>query len=488
MKNGSIIRLLCILLACALIFSACGKDEPETAKTPETTKTEETAKTSDTTDTSEITETPEIKVTETVTAPVEEKLSFFTAAVKDADRMVQEAIEQYNAGDYSHLAEPVKYNVLWLGYTHVTYGDLDFRMTDSDRMYIQAVALNYEKSLESITDHNLDITVDLHFIDDETPLTMYYGYDWLYMAQETAQPMIDKYNESGEFDTVLTTIQTAGDENYSRNEGKEGFSINYAILGLCTAGMNSDMGYSTFDLQLPAEGTFPLEDPEIPSLYATSLAVHEWMHQLEYMGTLLGIEYPNTHAYMGPEEFPGYQEYINGENDYDFFEFYKLVLTGKLPYNDGDSVKYVGMYPKMWPLIKRNVFKLGRFTIKSSEGKGYLSGREEEPRLFLSDEPCVWNIKYTDNGRFVFTPVEMPDKLIDLGNAWDIEDNSISLWIYTGYVDAQSWRIIDNSDGSYSIQTPYDSGRLLTVRGEQGALLCSEGANGVQKWDIEPVR
>ncbi|MCR4586313.1 MAG: hypothetical protein K5686_11395 [Lachnospiraceae bacterium] len=44
------------------------------------------------------------------------------------------------------LYAPVKYNVLWLGFTHVTYNDLDFRMTDFDREYLEAVALNYEKS------------------------------------------------------------------------------------------------------------------------------------------------------------------------------------------------------------------------------------------------------------------------------------------------------------------------------------------------------
>lgn len=141
----------------------------------------------------------------------------------------------------------------------------------------------------------------------------------------------------------------------------------------------------------------------------------------------------------------------------------------------------------MWPLIKRNVYRLGTFTVKAAEGNGYLSGREEEPRLYISDTPCIWNIKYIGDGKYVFTPAEMPDKLIDLGNAWDLEDNSISLWIYTGYVDAQSWHVIDNFDGSYSIQTPYESGRLLTIRGDKGALLCTSGADGVQKWKIEPA-
>ena len=94
-------------------------------------------------------------------------------------------------------------------------------------------------------------------------------------------------------------------------------------------------------------------------------------------------------------------------------------------------------------------------------------------------------IKYSGDGQFILTPEAMPDKLVDLGNAWDMEDNSISLWVYTGYVDAQSWKVLDNGDGTYSIQTPYESGRLLTVRGDSGALLCSKGTEGIQKWYIE---
>ena len=70
------------------------------------------------------------------------------------------------------------------------------------------------------------------------------------------------------------------------------------MLGVETAGLESPMGYSAFDLTEPKAGTYPLEDPEVPSLYATAVAVHEWMHQLEYLGTMLGIEYPSTHAYM----------------------------------------------------------------------------------------------------------------------------------------------------------------------------------------------
>ena len=482
MKKKLIIRMLSMILCLALFATGCGSKQEENSnnitKTPATEKTDE--------NNGSVKNDEKVEVTPEPTAEPVKKVDF-AALAENTDRLVKEAIDQVNAGDYTPLSEPVKYNVLWLGYTHVTYGELDFQMTDFDKKYLQAVAINFEKSVESITNHNMDITVDLHFIDEATTLTKADNDEWLFLSKDTVQPAIDNFNATGEFDTVLTTVQTAGEENQARNEGKAGYGVNYVMLGIMTHNMNTPMGYSTFDLQKPYDGTYPLEDPEIPSLYATSVAVHEWMHQFEYLGQLLGIVYPPTHAYMGPDSYPGYQQYINGQNDYDYFEFYKLVLQGKLPYNDGSTVKYVGMYPKMWPLIKRNVYNLGKFVIENANGDGYLCGLDDEPRLYTSNVACIWTIKYLSDGRFMFSPEKMPDKLIDLGNAWDIEDNTISLWIYTGYLDAQSWRIKENSDGSYSLQTPYESGRLLTIRDPQGAFLASDGASGVQDWNIKPI-
>ncbi len=446
MKKKILARFLCLSLCASMLFCACGSTSDTSSDTPE-------------------------------------PLSYpFESVIADTDRMIQEAVDQYNAEDYTPLDEPVKYNVLWLGFTHVTFGDLDFQMTDFDREYLEAVALNFEKSVEKITDHNLDISVDLHFIDDTTALTQYPGAEWLYLDQGTVQSFIDQYI-TGDTDTVLTTVQTAGEENRARNEGKDGFGVHYVMLGLETANLSSPLGYSTFDLTEPKDGTYPLADPEIPSLYATAVAVHEWMHQLEALKTIMNIEYPDTHAYQG--QTPGYAGFTADANDYDYFEFYKLVLTGKLEYTDGSTVKHVGMYPKMWRLAKRSIHNLGTFTIEAADGKGYLTGQENDPTLTLSDDPCVWNIRYWGNGHLALTPAELPDKLIDLSNAWDNEGNTIGLWVYTGYTDAQSWYLTENADGSYSIKTPYESGRLLTAQKGQAATLCTSGAEGTQKWYIQ---
>lgn len=480
MRRFKVSGLLCLLLCICMAFAACGKkDAKENAtKTPAKQVTEAATPSSEPT----VTENPTGAVTPTPEIPV----SFdFSSVDSEISRMIKEAVEQYENEDYTPLAEPVKYYVLWIGFTHATFGDLDFQMTAFDREYLEAVTLNYEKTVESIANHNVDITVYLHFVDDAVPLTQCPGEDWLYLDKKTVMPYIDRFAEGAEVDTVLTTVQTAGGENRARNEGKEGYGVHDVILGLKTDGIDTPLGYSTFNLVTPAEGTYPLADPEVPSLYATAVAVHEWMHQLEYLKTLLGVEYPDTHAYAGGEEFPGYQKYTADLNDYDFFEFYRQVLSGKCPYTGDGELKYVGMYPKMWPLIKRNVFNLGEFTIKAADGSGYLLGQEAEIGLTLSDLACVWTITYSGNDRFILSPKELPNLRIDLGNAWDIEDNTVGIWVYTGYDDAQSWKLRKNADGTWSIQTPYESGRLVTARKGEKCLLQSDGAGGVQKWIIE---
>lgn len=488
-RNGKLAQILGVSLCAAMVLSACGSEEKRGSRDdvnrPETESEAETEGSESGTSIADV--AANIGSTETVADSAEPSFSFTTFA-NDTDRMMEEAIAQYKEEDYTNLDEPVKYYVLWLGFTHVTYGDLDFQMTDFDKEYLQAVTLNYEKTLESITNHNLDVEVDLHFVDEETPLTQWYGADWLYLDQATVQPLIDQYMAGQEVDTVLTTVQTAGEENRTRNEGKDGYGVNTVITGIELSDLSSYVGYSTLDLGEPEEGTYPLEDPEVPSLYATAVAVHEWMHQLEALGDILQIEYPDTHAYMGGDQFPGYQTFTAGEKAYDYFEFYKLVLQGKLPYDADGTTWYVGMFPKMWPLVKRNVNHLGEFTIQAADGSGYLTGLEDDPKLTLSDEACVWNISYSGNGHFVLCPKEIPDQRIDLNNAWDVEDNTIGIYIYTGYFDAQTWYLKENSDGSYSIQTPYESGRLLTATEGAQATLCSDGADGVQDWIIEPVK
>ena len=60
----------------------------------------------------------------------------FSEKSEEIDQLIREAREQYLEEDYTRLSEPVKYRILWIGFTHVKYGDFDFQMTDFDKEYL----------------------------------------------------------------------------------------------------------------------------------------------------------------------------------------------------------------------------------------------------------------------------------------------------------------------------------------------------------------
>ena len=58
---------------------------------------------------------------------------------------------------------------------------------------------------------------------------------------------------------------------------------------------------------------------------------------------------------------------------------------------------------------------------------------------------------------------------------------------HTGYDDAQSWKLTQNSDGTYCIRTPYSSGRAITIDNEGSNAYISTTGNepsDFQKWNI----
>lgn len=455
----------------------CGEKAPEPSTVEETSEPSKLSEPEETTEPSEFSEAEEVSEPSEYLEASEyseseegfAELSFEERA-DEIDRMIAEARQQYEEDDHSGLTEPVHYNVLWLGCEKVSYNGTLYEMSDFDKEYLEAVVLNFDRFLERITDHNLDIHVDFYYVNTEKTLTYDEDGDMLYLDRRSVQEEIDEYSAMKNYDSVLTTVRC--DE---------------CILGLCTNGLEYVQGYSTFNLYEPRDGEYPLKDPEIPSLYATSVAVHEWMHQLEYMGTIVGVEYPSTHAYLGPDEYPGYKKYIADLNNYDYMEFYELVLQGKLPFTEGDTVRNVGMYPKMWKLTKRDVLNAGTFTIRNQSG-AYLTAQEEEPHVTLSDTECRWDIMYGMDGYFCIIPHQDQNKRLDLTNAWDEEGNPVGLyWFNSWYPDAQRWALIENADGSYSIRTAYSSHRALSVNGiGEEAVICEEGGenSGDCEWFI----
>ncbi len=415
----------------------------------------------------------------------------FAAKLSEIERLAAEAKSQFEKGDHTPLSEPVPYKILWLGYTHVTYQNLDFRMTDFDRKYLEAVVLNFEKVVEKYSGHNVDITIDLHFIDKTVPLTKDPNSNWLHLAKETAQTDIDAYTEQAYYDTVLTTVQTKGSENESRNRNMSGYGVYDVMLGLEFYGLESQMGYSTFNLYHPKKGIDQMDDPSEPVLYATSVALHEWLHQLEYLGELLGIEYPNTHAYQGPE-YPGYEAvYADAADDEKLCAFYEAVLGGTVPFTDeGGNTRNVGIYPTMWRLVKRDALDAGSVTIQSSAGDSYLTGQTDEPTVTTAEHACIWQIRYGGTKGCILIPETVPEKQLTLSNAWDLEGNPLHMFQPNpNYPEAQLWQLTKNTNGTYCIRTAYSSGRAVTVEnsGKAAVIQTAETPKETQTWIIKNI-
>ena len=138
-------KLIILLLTLSMIFSlaACSKSDEKTGTDKTDNSTIKVESKTETENNKDNNEKKDETVTVTPTAEPEPEFSF-EALARKFDENKSKAKAQYDNEDYTNLAEPVKYNILWLGYTHVTYGDLDFQMTDFDRDYLQAVTKNFE--------------------------------------------------------------------------------------------------------------------------------------------------------------------------------------------------------------------------------------------------------------------------------------------------------------------------------------------------------
>lgn len=408
---------------------------------------------------------------------------------KEIDKLILEAKKQFEVEDHTRLCQPVHYRILWLGYTHVTYQGLDFQMNDFDQDYLRSVVVNFKNVVENYSDHNIEIKIDLFFINKCTPLTKYHNRDWLFLSSETISSTINQFDEAKHYDTVFTTVQTKGKDNEIRNQNKPNSGKSDVILGLKTHGIEHQFGYSTFNLFEPKKGTFPLKNPSVPSLYATAVAIHEWLHQFEYLGDFLDIEFPRTHAYQGEPDFPGYQKVISDKNNYDYLEFYESVLRGTCPYTlpQNSGVKKVGMYPKMWPLISRGILDIGVFTIRNVADNYYLSAETDQRILTKTIEPFNWIFRYDCESAFILIAEKDPTLRIDLDNGWDLEGTTVKLFTnkMKQYRNAQRWLLSHNTDGTFCIRTSYKSRRAISFNDKTGAIIKFEHEPiDSQKWII----
>lgn len=397
--------------------------------------------------------------------------------------------EYYKSGDKTPLDNPVEYRILWLGYENVAFEKLQFTMNDTDVQYLKNVVENFEKSVEKSANNNVDIIIDLYFFSEQRELT--YDGEFLYLDRETIQQDIDKYNANKKYDSVISTVQSEGEENSIRQANTPGYEDTekyWVILGLKTHGVACDYGYSTFNLCDPTSEFYDADNPSTPSLYATCVAVHEWLHQFEEMNELAVVDFPDVHAYMGGEEYSGYEEYQEGQDNLpDYYAFYDEILSGSVPYTDPDgNRKLVGMYPKAWEFVKCTDVSIGQYTIRDTATGKYLGANEDCTGLILTDEAFLWNVTCTSSKQYTLSP--STDDTTTIGLVSDVtEGGAVALASYSKNDVNNKWGIYVDDAGNYFI-TFGEEDMALEYNDDMGAaVLTSMPYEQQALWQVEKV-
>ena len=132
-------------------------------------------------------------------------------------------------------------------------------------------------------------------------------------------------------------------------------------------------------------------------------------------------------------------------------------------------------------------FAEGAYTIRSQNGL-YLAKINGKLGCSGTNKDYVWHIRDAGGGAFfVYAEDLLNNELLDLNNDWDIEGNTVGIFRYTGYLAAQTWLFVPNSDGSYQIRTVHDSGRVITENGAQQPTIQTYTGAATQKWTFTSV-
>lgn len=386
--------------------------------------------------------------------------------------LINLAREQAITQDYTPLASPAIFKILLIGYTNVSYGGVTYSMIEAQRKYVDSVANNFKASVEKASGYNVTITIDVKFSDSLLNIPTITSPDELiYIDQEYITDDLQRYGVDDQYDSVLTT---------------SAMPDSLAILGVKTAGVDNHFGYSYFTLGNPTD----IPDMSEPTALATLVAIHEWLHQLEGYRDLLGIDFPDIHAYLGANNDPEYANYEKYLPDTvgDWWYFYRDVLAGKVLYK---GQKYIGMFPSMWYVTPRSLDK--RFTIRNAANDLYLSITDAGISLDGSPENIEAQWLLTDYDGYVrLMPACLSGWCLDIKNANAFEGNEVKLFTCwersVEYINAQLWSIIPNNDGTL-ICSKLDQSLVLSLGIQNDIALTLEIANGnaQQSWIMEPV-
>ena len=401
---------------------------------------------------------------------------------------IEESIEEYFKRDWDIMqnartqaleeqesfSSPAIQKILFVACTHTSIGSASHIMDDRQKQFFKDVVKNFKEVVEFWSKNSVIIETEILFIDRNVVIP---DVSPTYVTQESIQPELYLHAPVGEYDGILVTAASSMPGSVH--------------LGVKTAGYENLHGYSWFKLLIPTGSAAPPTSysyvmpkaDEAPFL-STDVAIHEWLHQLEFLGGLLNYTFPNVHAYMGPPEFP---EYIKYPSDpvWDFAAYYRDLISGKVPYTSGGMTRNIGMYPLMWNITPRFLNSSIVYIMNEANGL-YLT--YSESITSYSTTPSPWYFRYNGDDRYlILTP---NNRSLDISNAWNSEGNAVGIFGVNGaYPQAQNFRISRNDDGTYKMTTTFASNNRVLQRNTgsthlTGTTINTDNGSIDQKWRL----
>ena len=389
--------------------------------------------------------------------------------------ILQSARAQALSENREPLHPPALQKILFVACTSTSLGGTRYTMDEMQKQFFKDVAKNYEEVVELWSNNNVEIETDLLFIDREVVVP---DQNPTWVTQATIQADLDIHAPIGQYDGVLVTAAR---------------SLPNVHMGVKTAGYENLYGYSWFKLYVPTGGStpptsYPYTVPaanEAPFL-STDVAVHEWMHQLEFLGGLLDYTFPATHAYAGPPEFPEYVKYP-GDPVWDFAAYYRDYVSGNVPYTSGGVTRKIGMFPQMWMITPRFLNSSAVYIVNEANGL-YLTYSGNNTGF--STTPCPWYFRYNGkfNGDDRYLVLTSDNRSLDISNAWNTEGNAVGIFGVNGaYPQAQNFRITKNSDDTYKLTTTFSINNKVLQRNTgathaTATTINTDNGSNDQKW------
>lgn len=96
----------------------------------------------------------------------------------------------------------------------------------------------------------------------------------------------------------------------------------------------------------------------------------------------------------------------------------------------------------------------------------------------------TWLVTYLNNGYYHITTTNK-SHYFDIFNAWDVENNPVNLFVYSGYDSAQTFRVEKDSSGFFSIYPKLSKTRVINLKSQTSSTTLNTFYNSdTQKWNF----